>query len=45
MRETVLTVTGLYAGYGEKPMVSDVSFFLGKGEIFRSEERRVGKEC
>ena len=34
MRETVLTVTDLCAGYSEKPMVSDVSFALGKGEIF-----------
>ena len=34
MRETVLTVTDLSAGYSEKPMVSEVNFALGKGEIF-----------
>ena len=34
MKEAVLTITDLHAGYGEKPMVSDVSFSLGKGEIF-----------
>jgi len=34
MREAVLTVTELCAGYSDKPMVSDVSFTLGKGEIF-----------
>ncbi len=34
MKETILTVTDLCAGYGEKPMLSDVSFALGKGEIF-----------
>ena len=34
MNETVLTVTDLHAGYSEKPMVSDVTFSLEKGEIF-----------
>ena len=34
MKENVLTVTDLCAGYSEQPMVSDVSFALGKGEIF-----------
>ena len=34
MSENVLTVTDLYAGYSEKPMVSDVTFSLKKGEIF-----------
>lgn len=34
MKETVLTVTDLCAGYSEEPMVSDVTFSLGKGEIF-----------
>ena len=34
MKEAVLTITDLRAGYGEKPMVSDVSFSLKKGEIF-----------
>ena len=34
MKEPILTVAGLCAGYGEKPMVSDVSFTLGEGEIF-----------
>ncbi len=34
MKETILTVTDLCAGYSEKPMVSDVSFSLGRGEIF-----------
>ena len=34
MKENVLSVTDLCAGYSEKPMVSDVTFSLGKGEIF-----------
>ena len=34
MGEKILTVTGLQAGYGGKPMISDVSFALEKGEIF-----------
>ncbi|MBR5070905.1 MAG: ABC transporter ATP-binding protein [Oscillospiraceae bacterium] len=34
MRDDILTVTGLQAGYGGKPMISDVTFSLGRGEIF-----------
>ena len=34
MSGKILTVTGLQAGYGGKPMISDVSFDLEKGEIF-----------
>ena len=51
----MIDVKKLYFSYTEKPFVEDVSFHVGRGEIFgflgpsgagkRSEERRVGKEC
>ena len=33
MKEAILTITDLCAGYSEKPMISGVTLTLGKGEI------------
>src|SRR5256885_4691475 len=49
----LLEVRGVGSGYGDVPVLSDVSLAVGTDEIVsvvgangaRSEERRVGKEC
>ena len=42
---SILTVEGIDKTFGGLKALSGVSFSVKKGEILRSEERRVGKEC